>query len=356
MNFGTITVHSSLKKYPVVFTQSWQKEVLSLLNKTRVLMVVDQTVASLNQEFFKGVDCPIIEVDAKESHKTLDYSVEIIKKFLDYKVQKKTTVLAIGGGITQEITSFVTSIYYRGLNWHYFPTTLLSQVDSCIGGKNSLNFDNFKNILGTFNPPNSIFLDFHFLDSLESQELHGGIGEIIKIFLISGIDNYYYLAENIQGLYQDRNVLHHFIYSALILKKNIIETDEFDSELRKCLNFGHTFGHAIERISNNKISHGVAVSMGILLASHFSHVKGLLNKNNLQKIGSLLKKNLQNFKEFSLELDELFQVMLYDKKNDGHDISLILINNEFRPEIHQISEKKTLESTVKFFNDYLICV
>ena len=170
---------------------------------------------------------------------------------------KKNKLIVIGGGITQDVGGFAAAIYKRGINWIFIPTTILSMTDSCIGSKVSINRGS-KNMLGLFGAPNKIFISDYFLNSLSKHDITSGIGEALKLSLIGGIQSYKYFLDQ----YNKKNYINIIKISSLI-KKQLIEYDEFDENERRVLNYGHTIGHAIESVSNYFIPHGIAVLIGM---------------------------------------------------------------------------------------------
>jgi 3-dehydroquinate synthase len=237
-----------------------------------------------------------VVVVAQETAKSLDRIPEIVARMRQLGVSRDTTLVAIGGGVIQDIAGFVASIYMRGIRWMYVPSTLLGMADSCIGGKSSINVGSFKNIVGTFYPPMSIEIDPTLTQTLSSEQRVAGLCEIAKICYCRGPESFsQYLALGpTPSSGSDR--LAQAIGLSLGAKKWFIEVDEFDRGERLLLNFGHTFGHAIEAASDFRICHGVAVGLGMLAALRLSlrlrrsiepgararglaeHVAGLLNQ------------------------------------------------------------------------------
>lgn len=212
----------------------------------------------------------LIAIPALESSKSLDYMSEIIEKMRELGANRDTHVYAIGGGIIQDIATFVNSIYMRGLRWTYFPSTLLSMADSCIGGKSSINVRGYKNLVGNIYPPSEVFVDMDFCKTLGPDEIIGGLAEAVKICYARGPEVFdQYLKLNPVFPLDGENGVK-VVSSALLAKKWFIEIDEFDQAERLLLNYGHTFGHALEASSNFEIAHGVAVALGMLVANQYA--------------------------------------------------------------------------------------
>ena len=213
----------------------------------------------------------VIFVDALESEKTLHTVGQISERLARLGVTRSDRVLAVGGGIIQDLATLACSLYMRGINWDYAPTTLLGMVDSCVGGKSSINVGSTKNLMGNIYPPDEIFIDQTFLESLPREEVLGGVVEAFKILYCSGstlLEEFLVLNPECES-----PEMVSLIWESLSCKKSFIEKDEFDRAERRLLNFGHTFGHALEVGSEHKMSHGLAVGYGMWCASAFAGIE-----------------------------------------------------------------------------------
>lgn len=236
----------------------------------RQITICDRFFASTYQS--KGMK--VIDVEADEVSKSLDRMSEIIVALRDLGANRDTTLLAIGGGVIQDIATFVASVYMRGLKWDYLPTTLLGMVDSCIGGKSSINVGKYKNLIGNFYPPENIYIDLQFIETLSTEQRVAGLCEAVKIcFAHTGQPFERYIAMNPSAT-SSPEIFQELISLTLTTKRWFVEIDEHDHKERQLLNFGHTFGHAIEGASNFAIPHGIAVGMGILAAIEFARLNG----------------------------------------------------------------------------------
>ncbi|MHB1054059.1 MAG: 3-dehydroquinate synthase [Thiobacillus sp.] len=216
--------------------------------------------------------CPVIPIDATEYAKSLDRMSEVIIRLRDSGATRGTNLVAVGGGVIQDVATFCASIYMRGISWKYLPTTLLGMVDSCIGGKSAINVGPYKNIVGNFYPPVEILVDPDLCGTLAVEQKVAGLCEAAKICYARGGDAFArYLALHPSAELNNVN-LSHLIELSLRSKKWFIEVDEFDRNERLLLNFGHTFGHAIEGAAQFAVSHGVAVGVGILAALHYARI------------------------------------------------------------------------------------
>lgn len=298
------------------------------------IVIVDAKVHDLYNNYLPS-DC--ILFDCIEQNKTLDGSITIFRELIKRKVKSNGKIIAIGGGILQDVVGFVCSTYCRGIQYDLVPTTLLSQCDSCIGGKTSINFESVKNILGTFYPPNSILVCPEFINTLTNEDRLSGMGELIKFNILKNT------TQNI-----DNNIdLIDLIYDGLSYKASIIQIDEFDKKERKFLNFGHTFGHALESISNYKIPHGTAVLFGILIANKVSNFLGLLSLTKESELFDLIYPYIkhQQIEDSWFDFDNLISIIKHDKKNTGTTNMVLLTDTE--PKIVPIESEEVLDLILK---------
>lgn len=287
--------------------------------------LVDANVARLYVQELRDVLAHpnVIVIEATEGNKSLEKIIPVFERLVQNKIRRGHMLVAIGGGIIQDITCFIASTLLRGLPWRFAPTTLLSQADSCIGSKSSINLGDTKNILGTFNPPQEIFVDTGFLDTLEHREIQSGVGEIVKVHAIDGIASFDRLAADFDRLFTDRAVLLAFIRSALLIKQRFIEEDEFDQGIRNIFNYGHSFGHAIESATNYGVPHGIAVAMGMDMANHIAAERGLLPEAHCQRMHATLRKNYGDYARTPISLEAMLSALMKDKKNTSTMLGLI---------------------------------
>jgi 3-dehydroquinate synthase len=250
----------------------------------------------------------IIPIPAIEESKSLETVAFVIERLRSLGANRTSHLIAVGGGIIQDIATFSASVFMRGISWEYFPTTLLGMVDSCVGGKSSINVGQYKNIAGNFYPPERIVIDTIFCGTLQHVEMISGLCEAVKICYAdrgTKFDDYLNLT-NQDGLVNEQN-LSQIIKLSLLTKKEFIEEDEFDTGIRLLLNFGHTFGHAIEAAGNFSITHGVAVGLGMQMAIHIStQFYGEVSAScRAVKLNDYLKKLLQGAPELAEKLRDI---------------------------------------------------
>jgi 3-dehydroquinate synthase len=265
-----------------------------------------------------------ILIEAMEGNKSLEKTIPVIERLIQNNVRRGHVLVAIGGGIIQDITCFIASTLLRGLAWRFVPTTLLAQADSCIGSKSSINLGAIKNILGTFNPPRDIFIDSGFIDTLEDKDIRSGVGEIIKVHAIDGAASFDRLATDYDRLFDDRAVLLKYIRSALRIKQRFIEEDEFDRGIRNIFNYGHSFGHAIESATQYAVPHGIAVSIGMDMANNIAVKRGLVPEEHSRRMSRMLRKNYEDYVGASIPIDAMISALMKDKKNTSAMLGLIL--------------------------------
>lgn len=312
--------------YSVTFINDLKLQLSEELKNGDAIIVIDEKVLQLFNKELDGVinTSRVVQIVCEEKSKTMDYAHEVIRKLIASNVRKNDKLIAIGGGIAQDIVAFISSILYRGVEWVFFPTTLLAQCDSCIGSKSSINFDQFKNLIGTFNPPSRIYIYNQFLVTLTESEIRSGIGEMLHYFFSDGINLASEISEQYESLLVDRSKLPYFISNSLRIKKKTIEIDEFDTSIRHIFNYGHTFGHAIEAITNYAIPHGQAVSIGMDLANFISLNMGILSESDFEVMHNILNKNIPPFKFNNDNLEAYCSALSRDKKNKGNKLGSIL--------------------------------
>lgn len=311
--------------YTVDFINELSQQLRQTIND-KSIFIIDKTVIELFKEelIILEANSRLIIIESSEKNKTIDYCQIIIRNLIELDVRKDDKLIAIGGGITQDIVAFISSILFRGIQWIFFPTTLLAQCDSCIGSKSSINFDSYKNLLGTFNPPSHIYIYKGFLNTLTESEVRSGIGEMLHYYFTEGFELADQITNQIEVLLRDRDKLDFFIKNSLRIKKKVIEIDEFDESIRHIFNYGHTFGHAIEAITNYSIPHGQAITLGMDLANYISLNLQLINSEQFEKLHNILCKNIPTFEFNNDNIIAYVNALSKDKKNKKNKIGCIL--------------------------------
>jgi len=320
-------VKSNIHNYEVNFIDNVKKSLETEL-KEGDFIIIDNKVKSLYPDWFEDilVNYNYIGIDAAESQKSYQEVEPVINALIERGFRKNHRLIAIGGGITQDVTAFIASILYRGVQWYFFPTTLLAQGDSCIGSKTSINFGKFKNQVGGFYPPNKIYVDPKFLNTLPFKELQSGLGEMAHYFVVAGEEDFERYKRDYAQALVDKNVLRGVIARSLEIKKSYIEIDEYDKNERQVFNYGHSFGHAIESLTNYGIPHGIAISVGMDMSNFVSMKKGYITSKLRQNSRELFEKIWDGYADQvkRLDIDSYLVALSKDKKNKGPLLGLIL--------------------------------
>jgi 3-dehydroquinate synthase len=313
----TLKIKSHNKDYDVIYSNKNLDMLVNEIYSENDFIFIDRNVYNLSPETFKDIDNlkKIYIFDAIEDNKNIESVLELIDILLCNNFTKKNKLIVIGGGITQEVGGFAAAIYKRGIQWILIPTTILSMTDSCIGSKVSINRGS-KNMLGLFIAPNKIYISDYFLNSLKKDDIMSGIGEGLKLSLIGGSTTYALFKEN----YISHNYMNIIKISSLV-KKEIIEYDEFEKHERKVLNYGHTIGHALESVSKYFIPHGIAILIGMYIKNILFY-KNKYDDINIQIVELIDKK----FLEIDFNYTTFIKHVMLDKKNDGNKICFILLN------------------------------
>lgn len=331
--YSPLTVDSKLRNYKITFNT--KIDILKdIINSTNTIVVLDKNIKSLYPQLCQENS---IVVECNENAKTLNGADIFLRTLIEKKANIQTKLLVIGGGILQDLVGFCASIYCRGINYTLVPTTFLAQTDSCVGGKTSINFFDKKNILGTFYPPEEIIICTDFLKTLSKIDFLSGLGEIYK----------FYILQNKIELFDINNDIIKMIYEGLEYKIDILSRDEFDKGERKFLNYGHTFGHALESTSGYKIPHGLAVVIGCMIATKTAQKLGYKINNSdiiFNKGIQLIEESKINLKKVWFDSKALLTAAKSDKKSTGK-ITMVLVDS--KPFLENIENLDILDSTFK---------
>jgi len=341
MNTTKIIVNTRESNYPIIIGSGIANRLPGIMNKNGIkfkkcLLIIDKKIPkNYIRKIINSFSKKKIEYfffNATEINKSQSSVNKILKILLEKNFHRNDCLISIGGGITGDTSGFASSIFKRGLKFINVPTTLLAQVDSSIGGKTGINSIHGKNLIGSFYQPSLVVSDLNFLKTLPKREIICGYGEILKHALISDKNFFLFLDRNGKKILNlQKKFIEKAIKKSCLIKKKVIELDEKEKNLRKILNFGHTFAHAYEATLNysKKLNHGEAVILGIISASKFSLKNNLLSKNEFEIIENhLIKLNLlNNLKKYfnKKNLNKLIKFMKKDKKNNNQKINLVLI-------------------------------
>jgi len=326
--------YTDYQKSKVVVGESFKKliEYVPEEKRDRLIILTDQNVGGIYGVEFPKV--PVITIGCGESIKTQKTVDQIVDQLLDLGADRHTYLVGIGGGIVCDISGFVASIFMRGISFGYVSTSLLSQIDASIGGKTGVNHKGFKNLIGTFNQPDFVICDLDMLNTLPKAEIHNGIAEAIKHALIADPAYYRFIDENSEAILSlDRKILKKLVARSIEIKTGVVTRDEKEKGERKKLNFGHTYGHAIESLSG--IAHGQAVAVGMVKAAELSVNMGYCTENLVKEEKRLLQKfGLPT--ETDLSNNALLEVIQKDKKRKLDKVDFVFIREIGQVEIQPI--------------------
>lgn len=320
------------KAYPVIIGNAFS-EMEQRLNPENCIVITDNNVFDL---YSKHLDVyKTIIISPGENSKNWDTIQDVYKSLLNLQASRNTFILGFGGGVVCDIAGFVADTFMRGCNFGLIATSLLAQIDAAIGGKNGFNFNGIKNLIGTFKQPEFVVCDPEFLKTLPINEVKSGIGEIVKYALIADPELFNFLNSNYDKILKlQTDVFEYLIESCVHIKAGFVEQDETDRGMRHHLNFGHTFGHAIEQYE--QLPHGMAVVKGMLISIRLSAILNICNTTLYHKVIKVLDK-LELPSEFELN-DAIFTKVHEDKKKQSKDeIRIVLIREIGATELYDIS-------------------
>ena len=309
------------------------KNIARYLPGTKTIVITDSNVLKHHRSSIPPAH--VIELGSGEKMKSLETVRNIYSRLVEMETDRSSFILGIGGGVVCDISGFVASTYMRGLRFGFAATTLLAQVDASVGGKNGLNFQGYKNIIGVFRQPDFVICDPALLTSLPEREVLCGAAEIVKHALIRDAELMTYLESNCEKLVQlDPEAIEHVVSVSVSVKSAVVNQDEHEQGLRRILNFGHTFGHGLEMVQ--KLSHGEAVAAGMMIATRISVKKGLIGETEAARIESLLRK-LKLPTHVPADRVELFDALKKDKKRQEEGVHFVLLTGIGQTVVEKIS-------------------
>lgn len=315
-----------------------------------VLIITDQNVYKhqLNKFIDKLKVKTIYEyiIPVGEDSKSLEVYEEIINYCIRINLSRKSVIIALGGGVVGDLAGYVASTYMRGVDVVQVPTTLLAQVDSSIGGKTGISIGNFKNIVGTFYQPKLVYINVGALESLAIEEFETGMSEVIKYSLIYDYEFLDYLIENSEDIMERKTEsLYYIVKKCASIKADVVGEDEKEGGLRKILNFGHTFGHGVEKLC--KISHGHAVSIGMNMAFKLSLQQNIIEQGYYDKFITVCEKYNLPIEFEDADEKEVLEIMKSDKKNSFGKIHLVLPVGQGKVEVVNNIDEEIILDIVK---------
>lgn len=322
-----IRVNLGLRSYDIIIGKNIIGRLGKILKEKNLpeyaFIITNHKIRLLYSKFIRdslersGFKFKFSEIPDTEKSKSFNQVKKLLKEIILFGRKKEIFIIALGGGVVGDLSGFVSSIYKRGIPYVQIPTTLLSQIDSAIGGKTGIDLAVAKNLVGTFYQPRLVFSDLSFLSTLSKRNLRSGLAEAIKYGVIKDRNLFEFIERNYSNLLDlDLNLLERLVYLCSKIKADIVSKDEREEkEIRTHLNFGHTIGHAIEAASKFRIySHGEAISLGMICASKISHYLGFLDKDYLRRIENILSCVRLPVRIKNLRLSDILEAQSFDKK------------------------------------------
>ena len=316
---------------PVLIGRNLMEKLEEITGQNPIL-VVDENVYNLHTPKFNGLSC--ITVPTGEKQKTLSFAEEVMRRMIRLEADRDAFLVGVGGGLVTDLTGFVASVYMRGIKFGFVSSTLLGQVDASIGGKNGVNLDGYKNMIGVFRQPEFVWCDLELLNTLDQREMISGFAEVIKYGAIRDAHLFNYIENHLEEILK-RNpaALEKIVTVSAGIKAGIVQSDPTEKGDRKLLNFGHTFGHAIEKLTG--MLHGEAIAIGMVLAARLSLNMGFLEKNESFRLEQLIHAAGLPVKT-DVPPAELYDVLLKDKKRTGGQIFMVLLKSIGSAFIHKM--------------------
>lgn len=322
------------RSYPIFITTSYE-EVGKSIHDSRVhgkmVLVTDSNVDKcqsdecMNALYKAGYSVEKFVFEAGEKNKNLDTVKNIYSKLIDLKLDRNSSLIALGGGVVGDITGFAAATFLRGINFIQIPTTLLAHSDSSVGGKVGVDFNNSKNIVGAFYQPKLVYINVNTLKTLPKRELISGLAEVVKHGIIQDEEFFEYIDYNINKILNyDELVLQYIAKMNCTIKGSVVERDEKESDLRAILNFGHTIGHAIETFMEFKLLHGECVSLGMMGAFKMSQYLQMIDDSTVERVRKTLQKIGLPVTMKGLNTDKIYEQMFYDKKVKSDKLTFVL--------------------------------
>ncbi len=332
----SINLKETKRQYPIIIEREFKKIIYTLQEYkdiSKILLITDSNVNSyygnelmdILTKYKVNVDVDKYIFPAGESNKLLSTVSSIYDKCLQLEMDRSSLIIALGGGVTGDIAGFVAATYMRGIRFAQVPTSLLAQVDSSVGGKVGVDFQQSKNIIGAFYQPIFVFTNVNALKTLNKREFISGMAEIIKHGIIYDLGLFQFIENNIDNIQLlKHDILKELIYKNCFIKAQIVEEDEKEKGLRAILNFGHTIGHGIESASDFSLLHGECVSIGMVAAVYISLKRKLISNDEYERIISLLKKMGLPIKVEDIDDEQIYKEMQKDKKKEKGKLKFIL--------------------------------
>ncbi len=345
------------KEYPIYITTDYMdlgKYITERCGEGKTFLITDSNVNKyqakecINDLKANGHEVYTYVFQAGESAKNLETIEDIYTMLLEQNADRSSTLLALGGGVVGDITGFVAATYLRGINFVQIPTTILSQADSSVGGKVGVDFNGEKNIIGAFYQPKLVYINVNSIRTLPKREISAGLAEVIKHGIIRDADFYDYVSDNIDKVFNfDNDVLLNIAKQDCIIKGKVVEADEKEAGIRAILNFGHTFGHAIESAYDFTLLHGECVSLGIIAAFNMAVLLNLAVQKDADKVAVTLTKAGLPIKLPDIDVKKVYSHMLHDKKMKAGKLKFVLPKKIGEVEMYTTDDENLIREVLK---------
>ncbi|TPI01761.1 3-dehydroquinate synthase [Helicobacter pylori] len=292
--------------------------------KQKALIISDSIVAGLHLSYLlerlKALEVRVCVIESGEKYKNLDSLERILNNAFEMQLNRHSLMIALGGGVISDMVGFASSIYFRGIDFINIPTTLLAQVDASVGGKTGINTPYGKNLIGSFHQPKAVYIDLSFLKTLEKREFQAGVAEIIKMAVC--------FDKNLVEILETKDLkdcLEEVVFQSVNIKAQVVMQDEKEQNIRAGLNYGHTFGHAIEKETDyERFLHGEAIAIGMRMANDLALSLGMITLKEYERIENLLKKFGLIFHYKIIDIQKFYERLFLDKKSENKTIKFIL--------------------------------
>jgi len=341
--------------YPIYFDNSLDELVkfVERGNYSRFFVLTDENTGKhclpmVKEKFGPDADFDIIEINAGEESKDIDFCIGVWKMLIDFGADRQSLLINLGGGVISDLGGFAASTFKRGIDFVHVPTTLLSQVDASVGGKTGIDINSIKNIIGTFTQPKAVFVEYSFIETLPARQILSGLAEMLKHGLIADAA-YWEMLKNSDLKKPGADL----IYLSIAIKNRVVIEDPHEKGIRKSLNFGHTIGHAIETYSllNDKdpLSHGEAIAIGMICEAYISHKRTGFSKAELDEVTAVFSNLYPRYELKESYNDSLYEIMLKDKKNQNGKINCTLLETIGKCSIDNICTKEELFEALSYY-------
>ncbi len=362
-----ISTKTKLKNYPIYVGVNFADYLERLIKKRfrnceKIALVTNDKIFGIYKDVIKnalercGLPYDIIIIKDGEEYKNLENADYIYSRLIDFNIHRNDVLVAFGGGVIGDLSGFAASTFHRGIKFIQCPTTIIGQVDSSIGGKVGVNYRKVKNIIGSFYQPDAIIIDTSFISTLEEEQIINGLGEIVKYGVVFDKKILDMLGENVRETDYDRlfkliksKIFNDIIYRCCKIKSKVVTIDEFDTGYRNLLNFGHTLGHCIENVFELKgMSHGKAVSVGMIMAADISISLGILEEKVKDELIGLYKKLKLPYKIPHMDVERMIDIIKYDKKFKSAENKFVLLKGINKPLFyHGLAESAIIDNVKK---------